>query len=247
MYSFICIYTPVFQLFVFYEWDTGFAVKVLLLLGGLVFEFLRIELELYLKILFVYLKSLFYLNRVLLVFTIVWLHMRWQCCLGRCRSCALTACNRMLAVLHSPPRWGPFGLGTTPTCRLATVWSRLVLMAPVYWSSRCLGWYLFPCFPISTRQKYIFPAVLRPFPSSPRSVLRLLHPLSICAVKATGTQRGQGGVHRDGRHLYGPGWGIQRLLHQEPARCPVRPHLQFCGRGSQVHAGLILPFVYAAG
>lgn len=38
-----------------------------------------------------------------------------------------------------------------------------------------------------------------------------------CAAEAAGSQRGQGGVHRDGRDLHVPVRGVQRLLHQEPA------------------------------
>lgn len=57
---------------------------------------------------------------------------------------------------------------------------------------------------------------------------------ALFAAEAAGPQRGQGGVHRDGRDVHGSPRGIQRLFHQEPARRPVGTHLQQCGRGCEV-------------
>ena len=55
-----------------------------------------------------------------------------------------------------------------------------------------------------------------------------------CLAEAAGTQCRQGGVHRDGRHLHGFAWRVQRLFHQEPTRCPFGTYLQQCGRSCQV-------------
>ena len=45
---------------------------------------------------------------------------------------------------------------------------------------------------------------------------------------------GQGGVHRDGRHIHGPAGRVQGLLYQEPSRRPLWPLFQQRRRGSQV-------------
>lgn len=54
------------------------------------------------------------------------------------------------------------------------------------------------------------------------------------AAKAVGSQRGQGGVHRDGRDVHVSTGGVQRLFHQEPAWRTVRTHLQQRGWGCEV-------------
>lgn len=54
------------------------------------------------------------------------------------------------------------------------------------------------------------------------------------AAKAVGSQRGQGGVHSDGRDVHVSTRGVQRLFHQEPAWRAVRTHLQQCGWGCEV-------------
>lgn len=54
------------------------------------------------------------------------------------------------------------------------------------------------------------------------------------AAEAAGPQRGQGGIHCDGRNIHGFVRGVQRPLHQEPSRRFVWTHLEQRDGGRQV-------------
>lgn len=62
------------------------------------------------------------------------------------------------------------------------------------------------------------------------------------AAEATGSQRGQGGVHRDGWNVHESPWWLSWLLHSQSARRSLWTHQLQRGRGCQVSGALLLRF-----
>ena len=71
-------------------------------------------------------------------------------------------------------------------------------------------------------------------PTSMRAIRARYHPFSQTRGRPTQkawTQRGQGRVHRDGRHIHVPGLLVQGLFHPKPTRRPLGAPLEHCGGG----------------